>query len=80
MTPSQMRKLDSELREYIESMVANMGRLERRRAMELYLTGLLLEGERKSVEPMAAWLVDKEHEREAMRNSPAKFPKRSSAR
>jgi SRSO17 transposase len=62
-----MRKLDSELREYIESMVADMRRLERRRAMELYLTGLLLDGERKSVEPMAARLVDKEQEREAMR-------------
>ncbi len=62
-----MRKLDAELREYIEAMVADMGRLERRRAMELYLTGLLLDGERKSVEPMAARLVDKEHEREAMR-------------
>lgn len=62
-----MRKLDAELREYIDSMVAGMGRQERRRAMELYLTGLLLDGERKSVEPMAGRLVDKEHEREAMR-------------
>lgn len=67
MTPSQMRKLDAELREYIDSMVVGMGRQERRRAMELYLTGLLLDGERKSVEPMAGRLVDKEHEREAMR-------------
>lgn len=67
MTPAQIRKLDSELREYIESMVADMGRLERRRAMEQYLLGLLLEGERKSVEPMAARLVEKEQEREAMR-------------
>ncbi len=62
-----MRKLDGELGEYIESMVAGMGRLERRRAMELYMTGLLLDGERKSVEPMAGRLVDKEEEREAMR-------------
>jgi SRSO17 transposase len=62
-----MRKLDSELREYIDTMVADMGRQERRRAMELYLTGLLLDGERKSVEPMAGRLVDKESEREAMR-------------
>ncbi len=37
MTPFQMRKLDTELREYIDSMVAGMGRQERRRAMELYL-------------------------------------------
>lgn len=35
MTPSQMRKLDTGLCEYIESMVADMGRLECRRAMAL---------------------------------------------
>ena len=42
MTPAQMRKLDTELREYIESMVEGMGRQERRQTMEWYLTGLLL--------------------------------------
>lgn len=62
-----MRKLDGELREYLESMVEGMGRLERRRAMEQYLTGLLLDGERKSVEPMAGRLVESPSEREAMR-------------
>ncbi len=67
MTPTQMRKLDGELREYFETMVEGMGRLERRRAMEQYLTGLLLDGERKSVEPMAGRLVEKASEREAMR-------------
>jgi hypothetical protein len=46
-----MRKLDTELREYIDSMVADMGRPERRRAMELYLTGLLLDGERNTRAP-----------------------------
>jgi SRSO17 transposase len=66
MTPGQMRKLDAELREYFESMLG-MGRLERRRAMDLYLTGMLLEGERKSVEPMARRLAPKANEREAMR-------------
>ena len=53
MTPAQLRKLDRELRAYFDSMVDGMGRAERRRAMELYLAGLLLDGERKSVEPMA---------------------------
>jgi SRSO17 transposase len=67
MTPAQLRKLDRELRAYFDSMVDGMGRTERRRAMELYLTGLLLDGERKSVEPMAARLVEKASEREAMR-------------
>jgi SRSO17 transposase len=67
MTPAQMRKLDAEPREYFESMVEGMGRTERRRALELYLIGLLLEGECKSVEPMAGRLVDEAGQREAMR-------------
>jgi SRSO17 transposase len=67
MTPTQMRKLDGELREYFESMVEGMGRLERRRALQQYLTGLLLDGERKSIEPMAGRLVEKASEREALR-------------
>jgi SRSO17 transposase len=67
MTPAQMKRLDRELSEYLASMVEGMGRSERRRALELYLTGLLLEGERKSVEPMAARLVEDASETEAMR-------------
>ena len=66
MTPAQLRKLDRELGAYFDSMVDGMGRTERRRAMELYFTGLLLDGERKSVEPMAARLVEESSEREAM--------------
>jgi len=67
MTPAQMRALDRELSLYFESMVTGMGRAERRRAMELYLTGLLLDGERKSIEPMAGRLVDDARQTEAMR-------------
>lgn len=67
MTPAQMRALDRELSSYFETMVTGMGRSERRRAMELYLTGLLLDGERKSIEPMAARLVDDARHTEAMR-------------
>jgi len=62
-----MSQLDRELSEYMESMVEGLGRSERRRALELYLTGLLLDGERKSVEPMAARLVGDELERDALR-------------
>ena len=51
---AELRKLDRELSTYIESFVAGMGRLERRRAMGWYITGLLLDGDRKSIEPMAA--------------------------
>lgn len=62
-----MRKLDDSLDAYFEEMVAGMGRLERRRAMEAYVTGLLIDGERKSIEPMAARLVENAREVEAMR-------------
>nr|WP_249344722.1 transposase [Corallococcus exiguus] len=34
-----------------------MGRSERRRALGGYVTGLLLDGQRKSIEPMAARLA-----------------------
>ncbi|MCY1072966.1 hypothetical protein OV287_00590 [Archangium sp. miwbw1] len=44
MTRAQLRQLDRELGEYMESMVEGMGRSERRRALEWYVTGLLLEG------------------------------------
>ncbi len=67
MRAAELRKLDRELSAYIESFVEGMGRPERRRAMGWYITGLLLDGERKSIEPMAARLVDDESEIAAMR-------------
>lgn len=67
MTPKQMAKLDRELREYLESMTQEMGRPERRQAMSLYMTGLLLDGERKSIEPIAARLVEDVRQVPAMR-------------
>jgi SRSO17 transposase len=67
MRAAELRRLDRELHAYIESFVDGMGRPERRRAMGWYITGLLLDGERKSIEPMAARLVDDEHEIAAMR-------------
>lgn len=44
MTPAQLRKLDRELSEFLDSMTEGMGRTERRRALGGYLTGLLLDG------------------------------------
>jgi SRSO17 transposase len=67
VTPQQIRKLERELNEYLEWLTDGMGRPERRAAMGLYLTGLLLDGERKSIEPMAARLVDSVTEVQAMR-------------
>src|SRR5215216_871159 len=67
MTPAQLRKLDRQLTEYLDVMTRGMGRTERRAAMGQYVTGLLLEGERKSVEPMAARLAGDECETDALR-------------
>ncbi|NNC03212.1 IS701 family transposase [Corallococcus exiguus] len=67
MTPAQLRKLDRNLTEFLDSMTVGMGRAERRRALGGYVTGLLLEGERKSIEPMAARLVEEPSQTEAMR-------------
>jgi SRSO17 transposase len=67
MNRREIAKLDRELREYIDSMVADLGRPERRRSMGWYVTGLLLDGERKSIEPMAARLVDDASEIQSMR-------------
>ena len=57
MTPSQLKKLDRELSAFLDEMVTGMGRPERRSAMRNYITGLLLDGERTSVQPMAARLT-----------------------
>ncbi len=67
MNRRELQRLDRELTAYLESMVVGMGRPERRQAMTDYLTGLLLDGDRKSIEPMAARLVDDSSEIQAMR-------------
>src|SRR5881275_2277520 len=41
-------------REYVDRLGLAVGHADRQRPLEAYLTGLLLPGERKSVEPMAA--------------------------
>jgi SRSO17 transposase len=62
-----IKKLGRELDAYVEELTSGMGRAERRAAMGHYLTGLLLDGERKSIEPIAARLVDRPDEIQAMR-------------
>ncbi len=41
---------------FLEPLVAELGRSERREGAALYVQGLLMPGERKSIEPMAARL------------------------
>lgn len=67
MKPQQLKKLERELEEFIGKLTADLGRPERREALRLYMTGLLLDGERKSIQPLAARLVDSDSEVEAMR-------------
>ena len=49
------RSLD-QFAEFLEPLVAELGRSERREGATLYVQGLLMPGERKSIEPMAARL------------------------
>lgn len=67
MTKREMQKLEHKLDAYIESLVVDLGREERRRALKWYAMGLLLDGERKSIEPMAGRLVENDSDRDAMR-------------
>ena len=53
MNRRELQRLDRDLTEYLDLMMAGMGRVERVAAMRSYVTGLLLDGERKSIEPMA---------------------------
>jgi SRSO17 transposase len=64
---AHVRKLDRALETFAASLFDGMGCQERRRAMAWYLEGLLLDGVRKRIEPMAARLVDDRSGIEAMR-------------
>lgn len=67
MTPHALKKIERELSGFVTEMTDGMGRPERRAAMGHYITGLLLDGERKSVQPMASRLVHDPAEADAMR-------------
>ncbi len=54
MTPQTLKALDRRLQHFLEDLTEPMGRSERRHWARIYLQGLLLDGERKSIEPMAS--------------------------
>ena len=56
MTPQSLKGLESRLMHFLEDLLEPMGRSERRHWAQVYVQGLLLDGERKSIEPMAARL------------------------
>jgi SRSO17 transposase len=54
MTPKQFAGVQGRLDEFLEDLVEPIGRSERRHWAGVYVQGLLLDGARKSVQPMAA--------------------------
>lgn len=58
MTERELAACRKRLERYLADLLGQIGRTERRRWGEVYMRGLLLEGERKSIEPMAARLPD----------------------
>jgi SRSO17 transposase len=67
MTPHRLQKLRKELSGFLNEMLEGQGRPERRDALGHYITGLLLDGERKSIQPMAARLTEDPAAADAMR-------------
>lgn len=61
----------TDLQKFIEPLVAEMGRSERRESAALYVQGLLMPGHRKSIEPMAERLrVDSQKLQQFISDSP----------
>jgi SRSO17 transposase len=56
MQSRELEQLDKRLEDFLTALTAGLGRSERRHWAGVYVRGLLLDGERKSVEPMAARL------------------------
>lgn len=67
MNRRDLERLDSELTMYLDGLSGCLKRSDQRRSFVWYVTGLLLDGERKSTEPMAGRLVNSLAERDAMR-------------
>jgi SRSO17 transposase len=53
MKPQELQRLDCRLEHFLEQLLGPMGRSERRHWARIYIEGLLLDGERKSIEPIA---------------------------
>jgi SRSO17 transposase len=54
MTPRELQALDERLTAFLEDLLVPMGRSERQHWARVYIQGLLLDGERKSIEPLAS--------------------------
>ena len=58
MTDAQIRRCHQRLEQFLMDLLEPVGRSERRHWGSVYVRGLLLDGERKSIEPMASRLPD----------------------
>jgi SRSO17 transposase len=54
MKPQTLKGLEARLTHFLEDLLEPMGRRERQHWARVYVQGLLLDGERKSIEPMAS--------------------------
>ena len=58
MTTSEIEKCRNRLEQFLADLLEPLGRHERRHWSSVYVRGLLMDGERKSIEPMAARLPE----------------------
>lgn len=53
MTPRELKALDQRLSAFLEDLLAHLNRKKRRYWARVYIQGRLLDGERKSIAPLA---------------------------
>src|ERR1039458_1108744 len=71
MTPQEIAEVRPELVAFAEEMLGGLPRKDQRAAGELYVRGLLTDGQRKSMQPMAARLgVDHQRLQQFITSSP----------
>lgn len=62
MKARELKRLDKSLEDFLSKLTVGLGRSERRRWAGVYVRGLLLDGERKSIEPMATRLGESDQD------------------
>ena len=67
MTPTELKDVQDRLEVFLDYCFGGLGRLERRQALSSYLSGLMLDGERKSMVPIASRLSENPDDVEALR-------------
>jgi len=58
LSERELVRVRGRLVEFVDEMFESMARKDQRRWGEVYVRGLILDGKRKSIEPMAARLAD----------------------